>query len=168
MTPEFSRPFGLGQVPAGGRALRLSATPAECAALALRFAIPAVHALSAELRLVRQGGGTIAAEGVLSAEVTQDCVVTLDPVRQAVHAPLRLRFVPEGASLSDDPDGPDEIEFAGDVLELGEAVAEQLALALDPYPRAAGATEAAPEAPTEAKRSAFAALAAWKRPPGAG
>jgi uncharacterized metal-binding protein YceD (DUF177 family) len=168
MTPELSRPLGLGRIPEAGRTERVVATAAECAALALRFGIPAVHALSAELNLKREPGGAIAAEGALAAEVTQDCVVTLEPVRQAVRAPLRLRFLPEGASLSDDPEAPDEIEFAGEFLELGEAVAEQLALALDPYPRAAGAAEAEPAPAAEARPRPFAALAALKRTRGAG
>jgi uncharacterized metal-binding protein YceD (DUF177 family) len=163
VTPELSRPLGLGQIPAGGRSLRIVATPAECAALALRFGIPAVHALSATLHLARASGGAIAAQGELAAEVTQDCVVTLEPVRQAVRAQLDLRFLPEGAALSDDPNAPDEIEFGGDFLELGEAVAEQLALALDPYPRAAGLDGPPPEAAPEARPNPFAALAALKR-----
>jgi uncharacterized metal-binding protein YceD (DUF177 family) len=167
VTPELSRRIGLGQIGEAGRRETLVASPAECAALALRFGIPAVHALSAELRLTRAPGGAVAAEGALSAEVTQDCVVTLEPVRQGVRAPLQLRFLPEGAAFSDDPDGPDEIEFAGDFLELGEAVAEQLALALDPYPRApeAPGPDAAPEEPPAAapRPSPFAALAGLKR-----
>ena len=170
MTPELSRRIGLGEIGEAGRRETVVASPAVCAALALRFGIPAVHALSAELRLARAAGGAVAAEGALAAEVTQDCVATLEPVRQSVRAPVRLRFLPEGAAFSDDPDGPDEIELAGDFLDLGEAVAEQLALALDPYPRAADAPEP-PQAPAPAageapRPSPFAALAGLKRKPG--
>jgi uncharacterized metal-binding protein YceD (DUF177 family) len=165
VTPELSRPLGLGQIPQAGRRERIVASAAECAALALRFGIPAVHALAAELVLRREPGGAIAAEGELVAEVTQDCVVTLEPVRQSVRAPLRLRFLPEGDAFSDDPEAPDEITIEGDFLELGEAVAEQLALALDPYPRAAGLAEPPPEPGPTAVPSPFAALRGWK--PGA-
>ena len=102
--------------------------------------------------------------------VEQSCVVTLEPVRQAVEASLDLRILDEGGvPADDDPDSPDEIESAGGMVDLGEAVAEQLALALDPYPRAAGAElpefdppeePVAPEPP--AKPNPFAALAKLK------
>ena len=50
----------------------------------------------------------------------------------------------------------------GGVVDIGEAVAQQLSLALDPFPRAPGV--AAPEAAAEAAgaQSAFAALSRWK------
>ncbi|OYW09619.1 MAG: hypothetical protein B7Z53_02585, partial [Rhodospirillales bacterium 12-71-4] len=112
-------------------------------------------------------------------EVVQECVVTLEPVPQAVLAPLDLLLLPEGTPATDDnPDSPDEIETEGGMVDLGEVVAEQLALAMDPYPRApdaaippdlvdpsAGALE--PEAdladtPPE-RPNPFAALARLKR-----
>jgi uncharacterized metal-binding protein YceD (DUF177 family) len=148
MTPEFSRPVRLGPE---ARLVTLVATPAECAALAARFGILAVHALSAELRLVPEPGGTVRARGRLAAEVEQDCVVTLEPVRQSVRSEIDLRILGEGQSpADDDPESPDEIESAGGLVELGEAVAEQLALALDPYPRAAGAALPPLDPPEEA------------------
>jgi len=160
--PELSRPVRLGPEP---REVRLEAEPAEREALARRFGILGIHALSAELRLVPEPGGSVRARGLLSAEVEQECVVTLEPVRQQVEAPLDLRILAEGEEpADDDPDSPDEIESAGGVVDLGEAVAEQLALALDPYPRAPGAVlpeldhpEPEPEPP--ARPNPFAKLA---------
>lgn len=144
MAPEFSRPVVLARIPPGGLEERLVAAPAECAALARRFGIPAVNRFAAVLRLRPEPGGTVRVEGQLSAEVVQECVVTLEPVTQAVEEAVTLRILPPGSSFSEDPEGPDEIEAAGDVADLGEALAEQLALALDPYPRAAGASLDAP------------------------
>jgi len=46
------------------------------------------------------------------------------------------------------------------ILDIGEAVAQQLSLVLDPFPRAPGATAASPG---EALASPFAALANWKQ-----
>lgn len=162
MIPEFSRPVRLGPEP---RELALAATAAECAALAARFGILAVHALEASLRLAPEPGGAVRARGELRAEVEQVCVVSLDPVRQAVRAPLDLRILAEGERpADDDPESPDEIESRGGQVDLGEAVAEQLALALDPYPRAPGAALppiAEPPAPA-ARPNPFALLAARK------
>lgn len=137
MQPEFSRPVRLTPEP---REAVLDATPAERAALAARFGILGIHALSARLALRPEPGGTVRVRGKLSAEVEQPCVVTLEPVRQRVEASLDLRILGEGEMPADeDPDSPDELESEGGVVDLGEAVAEQLALALDPYPRAEGA-----------------------------
>jgi uncharacterized metal-binding protein YceD (DUF177 family) len=135
MTPELHRPLRMGAVGAAGRAERLVATPAECAALARRFGIPAMGSLSATLSLRPDSDGAILAEGGIEAEVTQSCVVSLEPVTQRISAPVRLRFLPPGVEPNDDPESADEIETDGDTLDLGEAVAEQLALSLDPYPR---------------------------------
>ncbi|WP_270936730.1 YceD family protein [Falsiroseomonas oryzae] len=135
--PEFSRPVRLGPE---RREVSLEATEAERAALAGRFGILGVHALAATLRLEPEPGGSVRARGTLTAEVEQACVVTLDPVRQPVRVQLDLRILDDGAEpRDDDPDSPDEIESQGGLVDLGEAVAEQLALALDPYPRAEGA-----------------------------
>lgn len=164
MTPEFHRPLAISRIGPPGRRERLVATAAECAALAARFAIPAIGSLEAELSLAPAKGGAVAAEGWLRAKVTQSCVVTLDPVAERVEVPLRLRFIPEGDAPSDDPDTPDEIEIEAGMIDLGEAVAEQLSLALDPYPRAPGAAlpphlVPAPEPePEPAKVHPFAAL----------
>ena len=137
MQPEFSRAIRLAPEP---REVLLEANAAERAALAARFGIIGIHALSARLALRPEPGGTIRARGKLSAEVEQACVVTLEPVRQHVEAAIDLRILGEGETPADeDPDSPDEIESEGGTVDLGEVVAEQLALALDPYPRAAGA-----------------------------
>ena len=84
-------------------------------------------------------------EGRIAARVQQPCVVTLAPVRSRIAAPLDRRYGPaealadadaEDAGLEDD-DVP-EVLVDG-VIDLGEAVAEQLALEIDPFPRAEGA-----------------------------
>ena len=168
MTPELHRPLRWGAIGAAGREERVVATAAECAALARRFGIPGVGALAATLSLRHDRDGAIRAEGRLEADVTQACVVSLEPVAQHVSAPLLLRFLPPGAAPDDDPESPDEIETDGDTLDLGEAVAEQLALALDPYPRRPDAAlppdvTAPPEAEPLAAPSPFAGLARLRR-----
>ena len=165
MMPEFSRTVALARIPEEGREERLEANAAECAALARRFAIPAVNRLRAVLRLRPEPGGTVLAEGRIEAEVVQDCVVTLEPVVQQLTEAVALRILPEGAAFSEDPEGLDEVAAEGDAVDLGEALAEQLALALDPYPRAPGAAlpregEAGARAPPAGP---FAALGALRR-----
>ena len=163
MTPELSRPVALARIPPEGRRQSLRATPAECAALALRFGIPAVNRFAAELHLTPEPGGGVAIIGRLSAEVVQDCVVTLEPVVQRIDSPVHLRVLGPGEASSDDPEAPDDVDAPGGVADLGEALAEQLALALDPYPRAPGAVlpeevTTEPEAPSAPPVSPFARL----------
>lgn len=164
MTPEFSRIVNLARLPAEGREERLEARPAECAALARRFGILGVNRIAARLRLRPEPGGLATVDGRLEAEVVQACVVTLDPVVQAIDEPVRLRILSAGEAPSEDPEAPDEIEAEGDSVDLGEAIAEQLALALDPYPRAPDAAlpgEGEGEEPPPS--GPFAGLAAFRK-----
>jgi uncharacterized metal-binding protein YceD (DUF177 family) len=88
-------------------------------------------------------------------------VVSLEEFETLTEERFRLRFVPAGReSDDDDPDSDDEIAYTGATIDLGEAAAEQLALALDPYPRKPDAV--LPDAASEPLDLPFAALA---RPP---
>ena len=136
--PELSRPFPPERV---GRMdeFRMEATADECAALARRMRIPAVLSLSCTV-LGSRSGAVVDVEGDLQARVVQDCVVTAEPFEQEVAERFTVQCVPEGTETEDDdPDSVDQLTYAGNVIDLGELVAEQLALALDPYPRSPGA-----------------------------
>ncbi len=164
--PEFSRPFALDTLGHEATARRLVASPAECAALAARFDLIALERLEAQVTLRWGAGGTLTLDGRLQASVVQRCVVTLEPVPQQLDLPIRLRYsrhAEEEASEGDedtgmDPDAPDPLP--ADSLDLGEEVAQALSLALDPYPRAPGATLPSPAA--EDDGGPFAALKALK------
>jgi uncharacterized metal-binding protein YceD (DUF177 family) len=168
--PELFRPVALAQIGLAGTAREVAATPGECEAIAARLRIPAVASLFCHYRLTAVGGGVVVAEGALAAHVTQECIVSAEPFGVDLSETFRVRFVPE-EQFDDSEDTPidldadDELPYRGAHLDLGEATVEQLALALDPYPRAPG-VEAAPEAqagagePTDERQpSPFAALA---------
>jgi len=163
MSTEFSRLVTLAHVPAAGQSLRLVADAAERAALAGRFELPGLHALVGELELRPAPEGRVQVTGRLAAEVDQACVVTLEPVRERVEEPVALRLLPDGMEPSDGDDDPDDIPAENGVVDLGEALAQQLSLALNPYPRAAGA-ELPAEAGDGGAHCPFAALAKLKRP----
>jgi hypothetical protein len=138
--PEFSRPLALGRVGPDGLREVLEADAGEREALARRFGIPAIGRLRAALRLLPEPDGSVVARGRLEAAVTQSCVVTLDPVDRAVEEEVALRLLPPGREPDEGPEEMDEVATdAAGVADLGEALAEQLSLALDPYPRAPGA-----------------------------
>ncbi|HEX3995091.1 MAG TPA: DUF177 domain-containing protein [Acetobacteraceae bacterium] len=159
MTIELSRPVALSKIRAKRLTVVVQATPEECAQVAARMGLPAIQSLECRYMLSRDVDGVaVLAEGHLRAEVTQTCVTSAEDFVAKVEETFSLRFVPADAE-SDDPDPglPDEIPYKGDTIDLGEATAEQLGLALDPWPRIEGAT--VPEIEDEAESSPFAALA---------
>jgi len=142
MSVEFSRPLRLDRIGAAGIEVTVTAEPAECAALAARMRLPAIASLTCRFRLRPGPGGSIVAEGRLHAAVAQICVISLDAFPAEVAEDFTVRFVVPGAPIEadlDDLESPDEIAHDGVAIDLGEATAEQLALALPPYPRKPGA-----------------------------
>jgi hypothetical protein len=162
MMPELSRPLAVERVGRAGLDFCVEADRDECAALALRMNVPAVLSLTCRFRLEPDIAGTLLARGHLVANVVQTCVVSLDDFTTIVEEHFALRIVRAGTeSDNPDPEAPDEISFAGGVVDLGEAAAEQLALALDPYPRAPGAE--LPDGDTEAEAHPLVSLAPLQR-----
>jgi uncharacterized metal-binding protein YceD (DUF177 family) len=162
MLPEFSRRQLLTDPPQAGVEEMLEATPQECAALAERFGIEALRHFSARYTRKPYPGGGLMLTGRIKAEAVQLCVVSLEPVTEHLEKPFTLIVLPPEATPSEDPDGPDEIEAdATGHFDLGEALAEELSLSLNPYPRAAGADVPAglDAGAEEAPRNPFAKLA---------
>lgn len=181
-TPEFSHIVHPSELPPGGRRYSLEAGPEERAALAVRFGLASIDAFAAELELDwLPGRDFLRLNGRIRAEVVQNCVVTLEPVRAVVDEPVDILYAADaqGAEAFDD-DMTRDIEFLeGDSLDIGEIAAEEMALMLDPYPRAPGATleSLGPALPAhlrvelgdadaaerEGRRAPFEVLAALKR-----
>lgn len=144
MTPEFSRAERLDAIGTTPREVAIEATQAERAALATRFALVAIPRLVARLA-IRRDGDAVVAEGRVEADVIQPCSVTNDPIPVAIDERVRLRFVEEfaGETEVDLPeDALDTMLIEHGAVDLGEAAAETMALALDPFLRGPGAEEA--------------------------
>ncbi len=187
--PELSRRIQvrtLGTARPGIVALdaTVDATAEECAALARRLDVPSVQSVRCRFRLSgADGSGRVVADGLLQATLDQVCVATLDRFTTTVTERFTVRFVPDdqmpvdqehGEAAALDPDEDDDLPYGNGTIDLGEAAAEQLALALDPYPRkpdavlppgigsvdlpGEGEVEAEPDRP-----SPFAVLAARRR-----
>lgn len=182
--PEFSRPIPRERL--GGQVIteEISATPQERAALARRFRLAGLDLLRATAIIepaedadgADGKAGLLRLSGHLSADVRQACVVSLAPVARRIEEDFTLLYSLEpgptpGAEAVEvvvDPEAVEPPEPLGPGgFDLGEAVAQQLAVALDPYPRAPGAAfEEAPEPPGVAEaepRRGFAVLEALKR-----
>jgi uncharacterized metal-binding protein YceD (DUF177 family) len=162
MTSELHRPLSVARVRSAGLDFLVEASRDECAALARRMKLPAVLSLTCRFHLEQDLAETLTVRGHLVAQVMQTCVISLDDFPTAVEECFAVRCVAAGTETDDpDPDALDEIAYVDGIVDLGEAAAEQLALALDPYPRAPGVE--LPEGEFEAEPPPLAALAALKR-----
>lgn len=148
-TPELSRRItarSLGTARPGepGIEVTVEATPQECERLARRLALPSIATFTCRFRLsAPDAAGQVAADGLLSARLEQTCVVSLEDFPTSVAEQFTVRFVPADrgsgpAELELDLEADDDISYEGGLIDLGEAATEQLALALDPYPRKPG------------------------------
>lgn len=166
--PEFPRPVDVRQ--AEGLVQTLVASEAERKALAARFALVSIDSLTADLALSRKDR-TVSAEGRLRASIIQSCAVSGEDLPVEIDEPLAFRFVPEAEhgpgeeEVELDAEDCDEIDYSGSHIDLGEAVAQSLALAIDPYAEGPQAEEARRKAGLldEAQSGPFAALAALKK-----
>jgi uncharacterized metal-binding protein YceD (DUF177 family) len=132
---EFSRLVSVARLPAQGARYDLSASREECAALARRFGICAIDRLSAEVALRKEGDG-VRLRAQFEAEIVQECAVSLEPFPTRIADAFTLLYQKEEKVSELDLSFEDEVEpLSGDEIDIGEAVAQQLSLSLDPYPR---------------------------------
>lgn len=165
MTTEFSRMVDRRRLNAAP--LRLVADEPERKALARRFGLIAVDRLEAEVTL-EVDAAAVDAKGTLSAEIVQTCAVSGDDLPVRIEEPLTLRFVPEAPVTEEElelaEEQLDEIAYSGTSFDLGEAVAQSLALAIDPYATSPEADRVRREKGLAEEQASgpFAALAALK------
>ncbi len=173
MTTEvlFSRPARVEALPKDGLTQTIEADPAERAALAALNGLPGIAKLTAMFVLRRAGRGGVRVSGTVHAELTQTCVVSLEPFEATLDEPVDVRFAPpaeeraarrgaSGAPIAtiriDAAAAPDPIVDGR--VDLGALAAEFMALGLDLYPRKPGAAFA-PPAEIATADSPFEALA---------
>jgi uncharacterized metal-binding protein YceD (DUF177 family) len=169
MMKDFAHRLPLDRI-RDGDCLDLTADAAERRGIAERLGLDSLDRLEAHAVLAREGE-TIRALGRIFAALEQRCVVTGGPVSVFVDEPFDIIFMPEPHRGS----AEDEIELAaedcdvvfhdGAAIQLGAAIADTLALSLNPYPRSPTAETALREAGvlTEEEAGPFAALAQLKK-----
>lgn len=174
MIARFDEPIRIDRI-RGSERIELAASDEECAAIARRLGLAGLNRLGGHAVLTCSGD-TVRAEGRLQASLQQSCVVTGDPIDVRVDEHFALLFKPDRSELPPDselelaPEDCDVVFYDGAAIALGEAIADTLALSLDPYPRSAGAEAALREAGvlSEGEAGPFAALAALKGKLGSG
>ena len=165
----FTHTLALADLDRGPVTLRLTATPDELPGIAARLGVPAIHALKTELKIHRKNGRVLV-HGAFDATVEQVCVVSLDPFTATLDGEIDEEFLltdePDSLEIDLDPDGIEAEPLAGDTLDISDLVVQNVSLALDPHPRAAGADLSDleyDERQLGAPASPFAALAKMQR-----
>ncbi|MFN3470467.1 MAG: YceD family protein [Novosphingobium meiothermophilum] len=166
--PEFSRLVDLRQITA--QPLLLEPDEAERRRLAARFGISAIRSMRAEVLLIADGP-KVEARGRLVASIIQPCAISGEDFPVSIDEPIHLRFVPPAGDHAPDEEVEitaedcDEIEYEGTAFDLGEAVAQSLALAIDPFAEGPDADRARAEhnLSGDAASGPFAALAALRK-----
>ncbi len=169
----LSRRFEVSTVRDAPVTFTVTASDAECQALARDAGLQGVEAFGAVFDIVRDGLEGFRVTGTVRARVRQTCVVSLDDFSSRIEEPVRVVFLPEAdvarmaterasqpaqhdeeAPLDDLPD-----PIVGGRIDLGALAAEIMMIGLDPYPRKPGVVFAEPEPSAEAAVvSPFAAL----------
>ncbi|NLR72410.1 DUF177 domain-containing protein [Novosphingobium sp. ERN07] len=165
---EFSRVIDIRQIT--DEPVVLVPDDAERRRLAGRFGISAIDDMRAELHLSVEGH-KVDAKGRLTASIMQACAISGEDFPVKINELIALRFVPPGEDHAPDEeieitaDDCDEIEYEGMTFDLGEAVAQSLALAIDPFAEGPDADKARAEHNLggDVASGPFAALAALKK-----
>ena len=168
MTADFAHRLALDAIRDGDR-IEIVADEPERADVAKRLGLAALDRLEANAVLQRDGL-RVRAQGRLRASLQQSCVATGEPIDAHVDEAFEMLFVPEPQAIAAD----DEIElsaeecdtifYEGGAIDLGTAIADSLALAVEPYPRSADSEAALRQAGVlnEEQAGPFAILAKMK------
>ncbi|UCI05952.1 YceD family protein [Mesorhizobium sp. B1-1-8] len=142
----------VARLPQKGLPIVVEADERQRAALAAEHDLLSVESYRAELMVAPWKRNGVKVSGRVEADITQACIVTLDPVEAHIDEPVEALFLPEqsklgregfegGGEIILEADGPDSPEtFSGDTIDIGALAEQFFGLAIDPYPRKPGAS----------------------------
>ncbi|MER8782976.1 DUF177 domain-containing protein [Mesorhizobium sp. M0437] len=149
----------VARLPQKGLPVVIDADAGQRALLAVEHELLSVENYRAELLVEPWKRNGVKVSGHVEADITQACIVTLDPVEAHIDEPVEALFLPEqsklgrqgfdgGGEILLDAEGPDSPEtFSGDAIDVGALAEQFFGLAIDPYPRKPGVSlEAAGDA----------------------
>ncbi|MDQ2633163.1 MAG: DUF177 domain-containing protein [Pseudomonadota bacterium] len=170
-SPVSFRAF-VTRLPQKGLPVVIEADARQRKALADAHGLLSVENFRADLLVTPWKRNGVKVSGHVEADITQECVVTLDPLQARIDEKVDGLFLPEdsklgrlgfdaGGEIHVDAEGPDSPEsFSGDAIDVGALAEEFFGLGIDPYPRkpdavlpGTGADDAAarPEGPLQEK-----------------
>ena len=171
---SWTAPVSVSDVPPTGRHIVLKPDAATREAIAKAADVLALPRLEAAFDIAPHGSDGLRVTGRVKASVEQNCVVTLEPLKNEVDEAVDLVFVPSlelpknsepvedsgVAAGSPAVDAPEELQNG--TVDLAALTVEFLIVGIDPYPRKPGASFEAPDA-GEPGPNPFAALAVLKK-----
>ena len=166
-TPEFSHIVRLSEIGSAARTGKLTASEEERQKLAQRFDLPRINSLEASYTL-EADGERIGFTGLLESDVLQCCAITGEDFEVQLRENFDISFIPKREIDEEEIELTEEdcdiVEFENAQLDLGEAIAQSLYLALDPFPRGPDADAVARKKGLQSEEEAgpFGALAALK------
>ena len=170
MSAPISQSYNLARLGNAGDEVRLEADAAQRAAIAVLAGALSLSRFVAVVTLKKAGASRFALDYRLEAEVTQACVVTLEPVAARIERSFvrELHFtggrrLPEAAEVeltAPEEDEPEEIDNLH--YDLAGPALEEFLLALDPYPRCPGVEFTQAEGADPPPESPFAVLKSLK------
>jgi hypothetical protein len=162
----------VAQIPEHGLHRDIEASASERDAMAALAGLREISSAQASLDITPIRDGRVHVVGRVLARIGQTCVVTLDPIDNAIDEAIDLIFAPESqirelAESIDDTEGneaiPDPPEpIVGGTIDLGRLATDALFLGINPYPRKPDAVFEPPAAPVDPEDHPFAALKVLK------
>jgi hypothetical protein len=140
----------VAHLPQKGMPLAIGADETQRSALAAEHGLVSVEGWKAELLVAPWKRNGVKVSGKVEADITQECVVTLEPLQSRIEEEVSAIYFPESSRLGRlgfhgagevhlDVEGPDSPEtFSGDTIDVGALAEEFFALAINPYPRKEG------------------------------
>lgn len=145
MSEALDWSYRVTEIPQAGLRQTREASEAECARLAETLDIIACRRLVSEFTIKATGKGHYRLAGKVAADVTQACVVTLDPLEGHAEGAFDVEFWPP-ANLPGMPEDEVEALSAAEIepiehgrIDVGRIVFETISASIDPYPRKPGA-----------------------------
>ena len=140
-TAELSWEHATHDIPQSGLSREREAAPDELARIARALDLFACASLRTAYAVVPTVGGRFRVTGRLRAEISQACVVTLEPVDSTIEEGFDVTFWPEeempaprGGEVDMDEEADPEPILAGQI-DIGRIIFECLVACIDPFPR---------------------------------
>lgn len=164
--PPIERIYDLATLSEAGDEIEVEASADDLARLAQWSGVDRVERFLGKVSLRKLSPTRFAYDAVLSADVVQSCVVTLEPVRSHIARSFaRTLLYMAGRPVRDegqltlaagDDEAPDEI--ASTRYDLAGPLLEEFSLGIDPYPRVPGVAFEPPRQAASPAENPFAVL----------
>jgi uncharacterized metal-binding protein YceD (DUF177 family) len=149
--PEFSFLVNCNNVQETGKTFETEASVQECTALAKRFGLLSLERLKLKAFASRQSAEVVLLQCDFTANYVQKCVISLKPLKKNIDCTFERLYSssfeqcfgqesePQEEYIQNTEDAPDPPDpIINGFFNLGESVAEQLSLEIDPFPRSVG------------------------------